>query len=43
LKSHADFKHTQKDGIALLKLIQQLTSTFEERRNLVDALDGIGT
>jgi hypothetical protein len=38
LKSHTDFPSAYQDGIALLKIIKTLTYTFEERRNLADAL-----
>ena len=38
LKSHEDFPEANQNGIALLIIIQSLIHTFEERRELADAL-----
>jgi hypothetical protein len=41
LRSHHDFPAANRNGISLLKIIKTLTYTFEEFRNLADALSDI--
>ena len=38
IKSHADYESASQNGIALLRIIKQLTYSFEDRRKLADAL-----
>ena len=38
IKSHADYKSASQNGIALLRIIKQLTYSFDDRRKLADAL-----
>ena len=41
LKSHPDYPAAQQDGIALLTIIKLITYTFEERRDLWDAVSDV--
>ena len=38
IKSHADYESASQNGIAFLRIIKQLTHSFEDRRKLADAL-----